>query len=75
MGCDKEVNISIKAGNQNYPMHPLDTTMSYSDLGIPGDGCVGTVRNYGFFPPDDMLISIRISSNPSLHRPLVQISI
>lgn len=43
VGCDKEVNISFKAGNQTYLVNPLDATMKLSDLGVSGDGCVGAV--------------------------------
>ncbi|KIM80490.1 hypothetical protein PILCRDRAFT_822588 [Piloderma croceum F 1598] len=66
MGCDKEVNISIKAGGQNYPMHPLDTTMSYSNLGISGDGCVGTFQPIGASavgPDFDMIIGMAMMRN------------
>jgi hypothetical protein len=47
MGCDKEVNITFKAGNQSYHINPLDATMSLSDLGVTGDGCVGTFQPIG----------------------------
>jgi len=42
--CDQEVNITFKAGNQSYHIHPLDATMSLKDLGLTGDGCVGTFQ-------------------------------
>jgi len=51
MGCDKEVNVTIRVGNESYPIHPLDATMPYSDLGLSGDGCVGTVCNAEFYFP------------------------
>jgi hypothetical protein len=48
MDCDREVNITFKIGNQSYHVHPLDATVALTDVGVTGDGCVGTVSNLGF---------------------------
>jgi len=44
MPCDREVNITFKAGGISYPIHPLDTTMTPADLGLTGDFCIGAFQ-------------------------------
>jgi hypothetical protein len=41
MPCDREVNITFKAGGKSYPVHPLDATIAPADLGLTGDYCIG----------------------------------
>lgn len=44
MPCDQEVSFSFKFGGKTYPVHPLDTTMPFSELDSSGrTDCVGMV--------------------------------
>ena len=43
MDCSKEVNITFKFAGNSYPVHPLDSTMTSSDLGLNDSFCFGTV--------------------------------
>lgn len=46
MDCAKEVNVTFKFAGNSYPVHPLDTTISASDLGVNNNSlCFGTVSS------------------------------
>lgn len=47
MDCSMEVNITFKFAGNSYPIHPLDSTMPASDVGLTNDNfCLGTVSTY-----------------------------
>jgi hypothetical protein len=63
MPCDKEVNITFKAGGLSYHVHPLDATMEPSDLGLEaGKNCIGMVS------PTTFLSFSVLQSSPVLYQ-------
>jgi hypothetical protein len=45
MDCSMEVNITFKFAGNSYPVHPLDSTMPASNVGLQDDSfCLGTFQ-------------------------------
>jgi hypothetical protein len=67
--CDQEIDLTFYFDGQPYPVHPLDTNMDGSQLGLKDNNgipvCIGAVRvSHPLHPFVAALISHR-SSNPS----------
>ena len=45
--CDAEVNLTFTIGGVKYPIHPLDTSLDWSENGT--DFCIGSVSTLFFF--------------------------
>ncbi|KAL1743093.1 aspartic peptidase domain-containing protein [Schizophyllum fasciatum] len=72
--CTTEVNLTIKFSGQEYPIHPMDTTLDPDTLGITGvqnsqgeDCCIGTFQPISFETGDspnyDMILGMSFLRN------------
>lgn len=75
LSCDKEVNVTFKIGGEKYLIHPLDTTIEASDLGLEIDICIGAVGDSSYLYTQFADIPFLLSFNLSLQQRPIQILI
>ncbi|KAL1725508.1 aspartic peptidase domain-containing protein [Schizophyllum commune] len=72
--CTTEVNLTFKFSGQEYPIHPMDTTLDPGAVGITGvqnsegvDSCIGTFQPISFETGDspnyDMILGMSFLRN------------
>ncbi|KAL1752852.1 aspartic peptidase domain-containing protein [Schizophyllum commune] len=72
--CTTEVNLTFKFSGQEYPVHPMDTTLDPGAVGITGvqnsegvDSCIGTFQPISFETGDspnyDMILGMSFLRN------------